>query len=93
MEPKYERDQPPSPKLGEFEAVLTQWLEAEAKLARPRRRSAYRLFEGLQAVGYGGWAGFICPRNDDGSGHAKCGFAHPRTGLCGNTDFLALPNR
>ena len=54
VEPKYERDQPPSPKLGEFEAVLTQWLEEEAKLARSRRRTACRLFEGLQEAGYGG---------------------------------------
>jgi transposase len=53
-EPKYERVQPPSPKLGEFEVQLTQWLEDEAKLARPRRRTAHRLFEGLLEIGYCG---------------------------------------
>lgn len=53
-EPKYERVQPISPKLGQFEAQLTQWLIDEAKLARPRRRTAHRLFEGLQEIGYTG---------------------------------------
>jgi transposase len=53
-EPKYERVQPLSPKLGEFEAQLLQWLDEEALLARSRRRTARRLFEGLQEVGYGG---------------------------------------
>ena len=53
-EPKYQRVQPISPKLGEFEGQLTQWLEDEATLARPRRRTAHRLFEGLQEIGYCG---------------------------------------
>lgn len=53
-EPKYARVQPISPRLGEFEVQLTQWLEAEAQLARPRRRTAHRLYEGLQEIGYGG---------------------------------------
>lgn len=53
-EPRYSRVQPLSPKLGQFEAQLTQWLEQEAKLPRARRRSAQRLFEGLQESGYGG---------------------------------------
>jgi len=53
-EPKYERLQPSSPKLGQFEDQLTKWLEEEAKLARPRRRTAHRLFEGLQEIGYSG---------------------------------------
>jgi len=53
-EPKYERVQPSSPRLGQFEEQLTKWLEEEAKLARPRRRTAHRLFEGLQELGYGG---------------------------------------
>lgn len=53
-EPKYDRVQPPSPRLGEFEGQLIEWLEEEVKLARPRRRSARRLFEGLQEIGYGG---------------------------------------
>jgi transposase len=53
-DPKYQRVQPISPKLGEFEGHLTQWLEDEAALARPRRRTAHRLFEGLQEIGYCG---------------------------------------
>lgn len=53
-EPKYKRVQPIAPKLGEFEVRLTQWLEEEAQLARPRRRTAHRLFECLQEIGYGG---------------------------------------
>ncbi len=53
-EPRYVRLQPVAPKLGQFEAQLTQWLEQEAKLPRPRRRSAHRLYEGLQELGYEG---------------------------------------
>ena len=53
-EPQYKGVQPLSPKLGEFEIELTHWLEEEAKLARPRRRSARRLLECLQEIGYGG---------------------------------------
>ncbi len=51
-EPKYERVQAASPKLGQFAEQLTQWLEEESKLSRQRRRSAHRLFEGLQEIGY-----------------------------------------
>jgi transposase len=54
IDPKYSRTQPPSPKLGEFESQLERWLEQEAELARPRRRTAHRLFEGLQEIGYCG---------------------------------------
>lgn len=53
-EPKYKRVQPAAPKLGQFEEPLTKWLEEEAKLARPRHRTAHRLFEGLQEIGYSG---------------------------------------
>ena len=53
-EPGYERVQPASPKLGQFEEQLTKWLIDEAKLPRPRRRTAHRLFEGLQEIGYSG---------------------------------------
>ena len=53
-EPKYARVQPASPRLGQFEAQLTQWLEEEAKLPRPRLRTAHRLFEGIQEIGDGG---------------------------------------
>lgn len=51
-EPKYERVQPPSPKLGQFVEQLTRWLVDEANLPRPRRRTAHRLFEDLQEIGY-----------------------------------------
>ena len=53
-EPKYQRQQPPSPKLGQFAESLTQWLTEEASLPSPRRRTAHRLYEGLQAIGYTG---------------------------------------
>jgi transposase len=51
-EPKYEREQPASPRLGQFEEQLTAWLAEESTLPRSRRRSAHRLFEGLQEIGY-----------------------------------------
>jgi transposase len=53
-EPKYERAQPAPPKLGTYQAQLQQWLEEEAKFPRGRRRTARRLFEGLQEMGYSG---------------------------------------
>jgi len=52
-ESKYVRAQSAAPKLGQFEEQLTKWLEEEARLPRPRRRTAHRLFEGLQEIGYG----------------------------------------
>jgi transposase len=52
-EPKYERVQPVFPKLGQFKEQITKSLE-EAKLPRPRRRTAHRLFESLQEIGYSG---------------------------------------
>jgi transposase len=51
-EPKYEREQPASPKLGQFKEQLTAWREEESTLTRSGRRSAHRLFEGLQEIGY-----------------------------------------
>jgi len=53
-EPKYKRVQPAAPKLGSFEAQLTQWLVENAKLAKSRRSSGQKVFEGLQAIGYSG---------------------------------------
>jgi transposase len=53
-EPKYVREHTASPRLGQFEEQLRQWLTDEAKLPRPRRRTAHRLFEGLQEIGYSG---------------------------------------
>ena len=51
---KYERVVQPAPKLGEWIAVLTGILEAEAKLPRRERRSTQRLFEELRGQGYDG---------------------------------------
>ena len=34
IEPVYQRQSQPFPKLGEFKAVLTQWLENEAKFPK-----------------------------------------------------------
>ena len=53
-EPKYERDQPAPPRLGNFKSQLKTWLDEESKLPRSRRRTAQRLFEGLQEIGYAG---------------------------------------
>ena len=53
-DPQYERLQPSSPILGQFEEQLTKWLVEESKLTRSRRRTAHRLFEGLQEMGYNG---------------------------------------
>lgn len=53
-EPEYERVQPVLPRLGQCEQQLTKYLEEEARLPRPRRRTAHRLFEGLQEIGDGG---------------------------------------
>ena len=53
-ESQYERVQPISPKLGQFAAQLTRWLEQEVILSKSCRRSAQRLFEGLQEMGCAG---------------------------------------
>ena len=53
-EPGYQRQSQPTPKLGEFLARLEQWLDIESRLPRRQRRTAQRLFEGLQAEGYRG---------------------------------------
>ena len=53
-EPVYQRQQQPVPKLGEFQSVLESWLKTEQHLPRAQRRTAQRLFEGLQAEGYRG---------------------------------------
>ena len=53
-EPVYERQVQPEPKLGEFKARLTEWLETDAKLPKNQRRTAQRLFEGLVDAGYQG---------------------------------------
>lgn len=53
-EPVYQREQQPSRKLGSYLPLLEQWLTVDAALAKSRRRTAQRLFEGLQAEGYTG---------------------------------------
>lgn len=52
--PKYRRQQPAKPKLGEFEQTLTQWLDLDAKRPKRQRRCAKQLFEDLQRQGYRG---------------------------------------
>ena len=53
-EPRYTRQRQPAPKPGGFVAQLEQWLDIESRLPRRQRRTAARLFEGLQAEGYRG---------------------------------------
>lgn len=53
-EPAYRRSVQPKPQLGPFSALIEQWLALDAALPRARRRTARRLFEGLQAAGYHG---------------------------------------
>ena len=53
-DPVYHRQHQPLPKLGEFQAQLEQWLDLESHLPRRQRRTAKRLFEGLQVEGYQG---------------------------------------
>lgn len=52
--PVYERQQQPAPKLGEFQATLEAWLTTEQHLPKAQRRTARRLYEGLQVEGYRG---------------------------------------
>lgn len=53
-DPRYQRAIAVAPKLGKYEVQLTTWLESESKLAKHHRRTAQRLFEGLQEQGYQG---------------------------------------
>jgi len=53
-EPVYQRQVQPVPKLGDFQGMLESWLKAEQSLPKSQRRTAQRLFEGLQAEGYRG---------------------------------------
>lgn len=49
-----ERQHQPCPKLGEFQGLLEQWLKIKERLPKRQRRTAQRLFEGLQIDGYRG---------------------------------------
>ena len=51
-QPVYQRKNQSAPKLGEFQERLKHWLETESHLPRKQRRTAQRLFEGLQGEGY-----------------------------------------
>ena len=53
-EPRYQRRQQPTPVLGAFQERLEGWLSTERTLPKTQRRTAQRLFEGLQAEGYRG---------------------------------------
>lgn len=52
--PSYQRHVQPLPKLGNFQPLLESWLQTEQSLPKSQRRTAQRLFEGLQAEGYRG---------------------------------------
>src|SRR3978361_862440 len=53
-EPVYQRHNRPSPMLGAFQETLETWLRTERLLPKAQRRTARRLFEGLQVEGYRG---------------------------------------
>jgi transposase len=53
-DPRYQRRQQPTPMLGAFQETLEAWLCTERTLPKGQRRTARRLFEGLQAEGYRG---------------------------------------
>jgi transposase len=53
-EPLYQRQKQPTPMLGAFQETLETWLRIERQLPKAQRRTARRLFEGLQAEGYRG---------------------------------------
>ncbi len=53
-EPVYRRQCQFFPKLGDFQSRLESWLQTERHLPKARRRTARRLFEGLQVEGYRG---------------------------------------
>ena len=52
--PSYQRSQQPTPMLGAVQQTLETWLRTECALPKAQRRTARRLFEGLQAEGYRG---------------------------------------
>ena len=47
VEPVYNREHQPEPKLGSFKPLLEQWFEVDIKLPKNQRRTTQRLFEGL----------------------------------------------
>jgi hypothetical protein len=53
-EPIYQRHKQPTPMLGAFQETLETWPRTERLLPKAQRRTARRLFEGLQVEGYRG---------------------------------------
>ena len=53
-EPVYQRHKQPTPMMGAFQATLEAWLQTERQFPKAQRRTARRLFVGLQAEGYRG---------------------------------------
>lgn len=53
-DPKYVRRNQPQPKLGAVRELLEDWLRTDALRPRRERRTARRLYEGLQREGYAG---------------------------------------
>lgn len=51
---KYQRDNQPTPKLGDYKAQLETWLMEDKNLPKPQRCSGKKLYERLKGVGYGG---------------------------------------
>ena len=51
---EYRRSQQPRPQLGIYDVQLNEWLEADAQLPRKQRRTARRMHEQLQELGYQG---------------------------------------
>ena len=54
VDPVYQRDRQPAPKLGALQPVLETWLEQDSQRPKRERRTAQRLFEDLQREGYAG---------------------------------------
>ena len=52
--PTYTRRHQPQPKLGAFQSLLEDWLKTDSQRPRRERRTAQRLYEGLQREGYAG---------------------------------------
>ncbi len=52
--PQYKRTKSYQARLGNHQDQLEQWLETDGHLPRKQRRTARRLFEGLQSLGYAG---------------------------------------
>src|SRR5260363_206003 len=67
-EPVYKKSIVVSPRLGELQAPLIQWLEEDAKLARRRQRTGRRIYECLQTLGYKGAYWAVCSAS---SSHGK----------------------